>query len=218
MTIRTFFNSRAGILINILIIFILFIGLIILRVQNLSLKHDITRRQQEKIKRKQTIHLLNEALNHNKLETSLEGMQFPFEKLKPISRKEPAREITPKTEYSVFILFAHFDCATCLDWELRIWQSFNITFPKEDKVEIIGIANTEAPEGIYRQTRAIVSFPVFHDKVGEFSIFSQLNIQKGPVVLFVNNRKKQIIHAHFVEIDNKEKSEMFLEKVKRFVL
>ncbi len=210
-TIKFIFKNA---IVNLIVIFLLFLGIVLLRVQNLSLKHDITRRQEDAAVRKQKIATFETDLEFG---NRLEGSSFPVQLLKPISGEEPVRDIFSNSKYSVFIIFTHFDCQTCLDQELRLWQSFNQKFSNDNIIAIRGIANTQDSYKIYIQTRAIVTFPIFKDAEGENAIFSQLDIQKGPVVLLVDNKNKQIIYTHSVEMNNIKKSELFLEKVKRFL-
>ena len=150
-------------------------------------------------------------------EIDLENRKFPFLSLPSLSQKEPPQIIKSDTPYSVFVLFTHFDCGTCLNREMELWESFYQTFKNTDVIDVAGICNTDKPREVYAIARAIATYPIFHDPREGRSVFSELELRKGPFILLVENATGQIVYSHFAEVDNKLKSSRFEKRVLKFI-
>ncbi|MDQ7051575.1 MAG: hypothetical protein Q9P14_01250, partial [candidate division KSB1 bacterium] len=146
-------------------------------------------------------------------EENLEGSKLTFESLRLFSENLLSIISSPKVKYGIVILFTHFDCASCVSRELRIWEEVWKKFSFQDSVKIFAIVETKQ---IQLESRGVISFPVFIDV--KRSIFSKLTIPHGhPVVILWNRENERVIYCHLAEAGDENKSFIFQNKVLRFL-
>jgi hypothetical protein len=140
---------------------------------------------------------------------------FPKVKLKLLKDMNyNVSDIMKGEGYTVVVFFSDFDCGTCMQRELHIWQDF---FEKHYQLSnVIGIARTSNPTKLWRDVRGIVSFPTYLDAsldASDRSIFEILRITLTPTILFVENKTHKVLDVHFGEAGRDKESYLFRDKV-----
>jgi len=196
-----------------IIFIILLIGLII----DLLRKADLNAKQDALFKTK--IATLNKDLlefkpwvTSRKYENFIEGKKIPPSILKNPVYKNYFSE-NPNT-LSIILVGTSVDCGSCTEEEIKIWNNF---FSQETSHNIkkFSIYHSNSKENLKNFKKKYQNvFPVLGDT--SFSFMRALEIQRTPVILFLNNNK--IIYAHIPISGDKEKTEDFIRKIKRSLL
>lgn len=195
--------------------YLLVVGFLL--VNNFAAKLELTKRKNNITTLEGTIEKLSIALAEENLISTIEGKTISLNNLEesgtPVTQKE-------KSDYLVAILFTHLDCGSCVSRELRLWQEFYYDAKAIYKTDVVAIAKIPNPQLIQTQLRGVIRYPLFFDVVDDStSIFAKLNVQIGrPMVVLYNRRYKKIIYAHIADVEVKEKSIKFQNKVIRYLI
>lgn len=181
-------------------------------------KADLLTRQETLLKSKITdlnkdILRFKPWVTQRNLENFIEGKKVPPSITKnPIYNNYFNKMRTGKI--SVVLVGTSSDCSSCTEEEIEMWRQF-LNYKGINEINRFSIyhnSNEKSYNDFKKKYNDV--FPVICDSTLLFK--RELNIQRTPSILVVNNQNR-IIYAHIPISEDNEKTKNFIEKIERIL-
>lgn len=208
---RVIKSNKNLILIFTILLFVLNIYFIrkadILAQQGALLKKKITSLNKDALKFKPWVTQRN-------FENFIEGKKVPLSVLiNPVYKNHFSSE-SKANKLSVVLVATSVDCSSCTEEEIEMWKEF-LNHNMSSGIESFSIYHNNTEESLIKFKENYQNlFPVISDP--EFLFKRELNIQRTPIILILNNQNR-IMYAHIPVSEDKEKTKNFIRKIERIL-